>query len=330
MYLLEGDRDLFRSHFAQILKNRECQTCELKLNPRNSEGFFARLDSIFIGDASGKGVVRTSISDISCSRNAAEVLRQAHDELEKRVEERTIELSTMNEQLRDEIEDRKQAEGILRETEAKFRSYVESAPLAIFVADREGRLIDFNRAAVDLLGYDAAIPRNMNVLDIHPESEREKALRKFAILLETGKELVARALHRLSSRKGRPLITVNCASLPPTLIEGELFGRERGAYTGALTKMDGRFEIADGSTLFLDEIGEIPIELQSKLLRVLEEGSFERLGSAKPLRVDVRIIAATNRDLEREVKESRFRKDLLYYGEDKWIPASVGNLITPL
>jgi formate hydrogenlyase transcriptional activator len=128
----------------------------------------------------------------------------------------------------------------------------------------------------------------------------------------TGKELLARELHRLSSRKDRPLVTVNCASLPPTLIENELFGRERGAYTGALTKMIGRFEIADGSTLFLDEIGEFPVELQSKLLRVLEEGCFERLGSTKPLHVNVRIIAATNRDIEREVKEGRFRKDLFY------------------
>ncbi len=98
----------------------------------------------------------------------------------------------------------------------------------------------------------------------------------------TGKELVARVIHRLSSRKDRLLVTINCASLPPTLIESELFGREKGAYTGALTKMIGRFELADGSTLFLDEIGEIPLELQGKLLRVLEEGNFERLGSTKP------------------------------------------------
>jgi transcriptional regulator with GAF, ATPase, and Fis domain len=100
--------------------------------------------------------------------------------------------------------------------------------------------------------------------------------------------------------------------LPPTLIEGELFGREKGAYTGALTKMIGRFEIADGSTLFLDEIGELPLDLQSKLLRVLEEGNFERLGSTKTLHVNVRIIAATNRDIEREVKDGKFRKDLFY------------------
>jgi formate hydrogenlyase transcriptional activator len=107
-------------------------------------------------------------------------------------------------------------------------------------------------------------------------------------------------------------VTVNCASLPPTLIESELFGREKGAYTGALTRMVGRFEVADGSTLFLDEIGEIPPEVQSKLLRVLEEGRFERLGSTKPLHVNVRIIAATNRDLARDISEGRFRKDLFY------------------
>jgi formate hydrogenlyase transcriptional activator len=128
----------------------------------------------------------------------------------------------------------------------------------------------------------------------------------------TGKELLARAIHRMSLRKDRPLVTVNCASLPPTLIESELFGREKGAYTGALTKMIGRFEMADGSTLFLDEIGEIPLELQSKLLRVLEEGTFERLGSTKPLHVSVRIIAATNREIEREVKDGKFRRDLFY------------------
>jgi transcriptional regulator with GAF, ATPase, and Fis domain len=128
----------------------------------------------------------------------------------------------------------------------------------------------------------------------------------------TGKELLARAIHSLSLRKGRPLVTVNCAALSPTLIESELFGREKGAYTGAMTRMIGRVEIADGSTLFLDEIGEIPFDLQSKLLRVLEEGRFERLGSAKPLHVNVRIIAATNRDIAQEVKHGRFRQDLFY------------------
>jgi formate hydrogenlyase transcriptional activator len=128
----------------------------------------------------------------------------------------------------------------------------------------------------------------------------------------TGKEILARAVHRLSARKDRPLVTVNCASLPPTLIESELFGREKGAYTGALTRMTGRFEVADGATLFLDEIGELPHDVQAKLLRVLEHGRFERLGSTKPLQVNVRTIAATNRDLARDADEGKFRKDLYY------------------
>ena len=128
----------------------------------------------------------------------------------------------------------------------------------------------------------------------------------------TGKELLARAIHDMSARNGRPLITVNCASLPPTLIEAELFGREKGAYTGALTRMIGRFELADGSTIFLDEIGELPLELQAKLLRVIEDGVFQRLGSTAPLKVKIRIIAATNRNLFEEVKSGRFRSDLYY------------------
>ena len=128
----------------------------------------------------------------------------------------------------------------------------------------------------------------------------------------TGKELIARIVHNLSSRKDRPMVTVNCASLPPALIENELFGREKGAYTGAMTRMAGRFELADRSTLFLDEIGELPLDVQAKLLRVLEEKRFERLGSNKSLRVDVRIIAATNRDLAQEVAAGKFRQDLYY------------------
>jgi PAS domain S-box-containing protein len=128
----------------------------------------------------------------------------------------------------------------------------------------------------------------------------------------TGKEVIAREIHNLSNRKGRPLVAVNCASLPPTLIESELFGREKGAFTGAMSRMVGRFELAHGSTLFLDEIGDLPLELQTKLLRVLEEGRFERLGSTKPIQVDVRVIAASNHDLEQEIQAGKFRKDLYY------------------
>jgi transcriptional regulator with GAF, ATPase, and Fis domain len=128
----------------------------------------------------------------------------------------------------------------------------------------------------------------------------------------TGKELVARAIHNQSGSRERPMIKLNCAALPATLIEAELFGREKGAYTGATTRQIGRFEAANGSTIFLDEIGELPLELQSKLLRVLQEGQFERLGSNDPVTVDVRVIAATNRDLVQLVKDGRFRGDLFY------------------
>ncbi|PWU13617.1 MAG: hypothetical protein C5B50_19000 [Verrucomicrobia bacterium] len=128
----------------------------------------------------------------------------------------------------------------------------------------------------------------------------------------TGKELIAEAIHALSPRRLRPMVKVSCAALPSGLIESELFGRERGAYTGALTRQVGRFETADGSTLFLDEVGELSPEMQAKLLRVLQEGQFERLGNPRPIKVDVRLIAATNRDLSAEMRKGRFREDLFY------------------
>ena len=128
----------------------------------------------------------------------------------------------------------------------------------------------------------------------------------------TGKELVARAIHGLSPRKDRALVKVNCATLPSNLIESELFGHEKGAFTGAYARQLGRFEIADGTSLFLDEIGELPLELQPKLLRVIQDGEFERLGSSGTIKVDVRVIAATNRNLEQEVRRGRFREDLWY------------------
>ena len=128
----------------------------------------------------------------------------------------------------------------------------------------------------------------------------------------TGKELIAAAIHNMSPRKDRPLITVNCAALPGNLIESELFGREKGAFTGADSRQVGRFEVANGSTLCLDEIGELPLELQAKLLRVIQHNEFERLGSSHTIKVDVRIVATTNRDLEEEIRKGRFRQDLYY------------------
>ena len=128
----------------------------------------------------------------------------------------------------------------------------------------------------------------------------------------TGKELIAEAIHSASKRKDRLMVKVNCASLPAALMESELFGREKGAYTGALAKQIGRFELADQSTLFLDEVAELPLDVQAKLLRVLQNGEFERLGSPKTIRVDVRLVAATNRDLAAAVQAGSFRKDLFY------------------
>jgi transcriptional regulator with GAF, ATPase, and Fis domain len=128
----------------------------------------------------------------------------------------------------------------------------------------------------------------------------------------TGKELIAKAIHNLSNRKENTFITVNCAALPVQLIESELFGHEKGSFTGALEKRIGKFEVANGGTIFLDEIGELPLEIQAKLLRVLQEKEFERLGGKSTVHSDVRIIAATNRDLEKEVEQRKFRSDLFF------------------
>jgi transcriptional regulator with GAF, ATPase, and Fis domain len=166
---------------------------------------------------------------------------------------------------------------------------------------------------------------------VHPHAEiigQSSAIREVLYLVEqvaptdasvllcgetgTGKELVAQAIHRLSVRRDQVMVRVNCAALPAGLVESELFGREKGAYTGALTRQVGRFEIADGSTIFLDEIGELSLEVQAKLLRVLERGELERLGSPRTIKVDVRLIAATNRDLAEEIRQGRFREDLYY------------------
>ena len=163
--------------------------------------------------------------------------------------------------------------------------------------------------------YESIIGKSSAIARVIAQAEQVAPTESIVLLAGetgTGKELFAQLIHDLSPRRGKSMIKVNCAALPPGLVESELFGRERGAYTGALTREIGRFELAHQSTIFLDELGELPIELQSKLLRVLQDGCFERVGNPKSIHVNVRVIAATNRDLKAEVTAGRFREDLYY------------------
>ena len=161
----------------------------------------------------------------------------------------------------------------------------------------------------DIVGKSAALRKVLNQVEVVAPTDSTVLL-----LGETGtgKEVIARAILNVSSRSNRPFVKLNCAAIPSGLLESELFGHEKGAFTGAVSQKIGRFELANGGTLFLDEVGDIPLELQPKLLRVLQEQEFERLGSTRTVRVDVRLIAATNRDLEEMVAEKQFREDLYF------------------
>ncbi|GAA4415749.1 hypothetical protein GCM10023187_46520 [Nibrella viscosa] len=218
-------------------------------------------------------------------RNLRQELQQANQLLEQRVAERTEALSKALKEV-EELKNKLQAENHYLREEIRQTSNFEE----IVTQSKLFRKV--------LSKVEQVAPTQTSVLILGESG--------------TGKELLARAVHNLSSRKNRPLVKINCAALPATLIESELFGHEKGAFTGAAGQKIGRFELADGGTLFLDEIGEMPLELQAKLLRVLQEGEFERLGSTKTLKVNVRIIAATNRDLEQEIADGKFREDLYY------------------
>lgn len=234
-----------------------------------------------------KGVIGIVVVmvDITERKNMEEVLQKAHDKLEQKVEERTLELRTALSEIKT-MKDQLEAENIYFRQEIKTRHRF---------AQILGQCDCLKHV---LYRVEQVAPTNTTVLILGETG--------------TGKELIAFAIHDMSPRKERPMITVNCAALPGNLIESELFGREKGAFTGADIRRIGRFEVANGSTLCLDEIGELPLELQAKLLRVIQHNEFERLGSSHTIKVDVRIVATTNRDLAEEVRNGRFRQDLYY------------------
>jgi formate hydrogenlyase transcriptional activator len=226
--------------------------------------------------------------------------------LEQTVQERTGELCSANVQLTQEIVERTRAEESLKSALSEIEQLKDRLQAEnIYLQQEVDREYNFG----EIIGQSSALSY------VFFRVEQVAPMNATVLLLGetgTGKGVVARAIHSRSSRKGRPLMTVNCTTLPATLVESELFGREKGAFTGSDARQIGRFELADGGTIFLDEIGEMPMELQCKLLRVIQDGEFERLGSPRTIKTDVRIIAATNRNLQEEIKNGRFREDLFY------------------
>ena len=251
-------------------------------------------------------IIQCNIRDITLRKQVEGELQKAYDEMDLRVKERTENLVEGNLQLLREIEERRKAEESLREALKEVKQLKDQLCEENLYLREEINLIHSHQ---DIVGNSEVIRSVLKQIE-------QVAPTDSTVLIQgetgTGKELLAHAIHNLSSRKGRLMIKVNCAALPPTLIESELFGREKGAFTGALSKQIGRFELADASTIFLDEIDSLPLELQAKLLRVLESGEFERLGSPRTVKVDVRIISATNRDLAGFISEGGFREDLYY------------------
>jgi PAS domain S-box-containing protein len=230
-------------------------------------------------------VVRIYAWDITKRKDAEHALEVANDGLEERVEERTVDLESALSKIK-AMKEQLEAENIYFRQENKMKHQFEN-----IIGQSDGLKYVLYRAQ-------QVAPSNTTILILGETG--------------TGKELIAAAIHNMSPRKEKPLITVNCAALPGNLIESELFGREKGAFTGADVRRMGRFEIANGSTICLDEIGELPLELQGKLLRVIQHSEFERLGSSHTIKVDVRIVATTNRNLEEEIRQGRFRQDLYY------------------
>jgi chemotaxis protein methyltransferase CheR len=270
-----GDREEVTASVEGGLRGDPESGNERVLITRQGEQRIVRWRSVVLREAEGEVEGLLSVgADVTESRQSEEELRRTAAELERTV----AELEELRSRLEEEVVS-------LREeiaSEHGFEEIVGSSDPLLYVLHKVKQVA----------------PTDATVL-IHGETG-------------VGKELVARAIHRESGRSGQRFVAVNCAALPPNLVESELFGHERGAFTGAERRREGRFELADGGTLLLDEVGELPAEVQPKLLRVLQDGEFERVGGSATLRVNVRVIAATNRDLRNDVEDGRFREDLYY------------------
>jgi len=299
-------REIFSNHLEMILQRQVLLRCEIRIKRNDGTEIHGQLQSVAVSIEHKDGTILTSIVDVTVRKQLEEKLQHAYDQLERTVQERTEELTKANAQLLLEIHERKEAEESLRGALEEIKQLKDRLEAEnIYLQQEVAREYNFG----EIIGQSTAISYVFfRIEQVAPQDATVLLLGETG----TGKGIIARAIHARSARKDRPMITVNCTALPANLIESELFGREKGAFTGANARQMGRFELADGGTIFLDEIGEMPLELQSKLLRVIQDGEFERLGNPRTIKVNVRIIAASNRNLEEEIKSGRFREDLFY------------------
>ncbi len=299
-------KDDFSTHLECVLHREVILRCEIKLLGSEGVVVHGQLQSVAISTKDKAPFILTSIIDATVRKHLEDELLKAHTNLELLVLERTKDLSIANLQLTEEVAERKRGEESLKAALAEIKQLQNRL---------EAENVYLQHEVAEEYNFGEIIGQSKAISNVFLRVEQVAPMDATVLLLgETGvgKGVIARAIHTRSVRKDRPMITVNCTSLPANLIESELFGRERGAFTGADSRQIGRFELADGGTIFLDEIGEMPMDMQCKLLRVIQDGEFERLGGPRTIKVNVRIIAASNRNLKEEILNGRFREDLFY------------------